>query len=492
MKSISNFNNFESWLHKFNNFVCNTKRHKIWNLGLFISLIIYFILTISSYAEWFPGSIRYFSFNTTFGMATRGAASIIVLICCFFCFVAYRKQINRKWICVFLFMIIISFVMIFITQTTYETLYRTIKLYDFMAVYRTSVSLQTNLKMFISFAFDIAFGYCFIFIIPIAIKNYWYYIVLISLFLVIMFYSCCYSFLKEKDYYVYFLRGDWHYQADSIGSIFGNKQQWGVFLAPAFVCAFFNVYLIFKVRIYKWIKIVSCVGMFSFACCYFFCSLVAFCKTAIVADVVFISVIIVGLIVYLFYKKKILYGLLISTIIVGCIFGFILVMVIPTLHQTGLGKKLFDIFNTLIHQGQTGGESRFELLRAIIQNFPGINLMFGIPKGTLDAYTRSLIPEMVNGLHSGIVIYFGRTGITGLVVYMLLFVSLLKKYFSLFKKKPFYVFLFLASLSSSLILNLAELEILIMSSSATVLMYNIVCVVLPMSETKMETLNNEI
>ena len=492
MKASSNFISNKSWLRKVNYFVCDTKKEKIWNRGLFISLMVYFILTISSYAEWFPGSTRYFSFNTTLGIVIRGLASILVLIFCLLCYIAYRKYINHKWIGIFLFMIITSFVMIFLTQTEYETLYRTVKLYYFMAVYKTGVSFQSNFIMFVSFAFDIVFGYCFLFIVPKAIKNYWYYIILISLFLLIMFYSCCYSFVKEKDYYLYFLHGDWSYQAVSIGSIFGNKQQWGVFLAPAFVCAFFNIYLILKVKLYKWIKSIVCIGLLFCAFCYFFCGLVAFCKTAIVADGVFVGVVIVGLIVFLFYKRKMVYGFLTATVIIAGVVYLILIMVIPSLHQTGFSKKIFDILNTLIIRGQTGGESRFELLRAIMQNFPSVNLMFGIPKGTLDAYTRSLIPEMVNGLHSGIVIYFGRTGIIGSVIYIVLFISLMINYFSLFKKKPFCVFLFLAAFGSSLILNLAELEILIMSSSATVFMYNIICVVLPMSEVKMEVNCNEI
>ncbi|MCQ2975610.1 MAG: hypothetical protein MJ211_12485 [Bacteroidales bacterium] len=348
----------------------------------------------------------------------------------------------------------------------------------------TGVSDLTLVKMSLSFIVDMLFAYSFVFIFPQTLKSKKFYIYFILSFVFVMFYSCIYSFIKERNYYIEFISGKWTYSPITIGSIFGDKQQWGIFLAAAVPSSILLCYL--AAKFYRERKILKiCIIVFSLVtfCLTLVCSLASFCKTAIIANILAIIVLLVGIALHLIIKKKkILFGVI--------IFAFLgLFLLIPTifgsvsaLKETKLGSLVNSILQTLADRGEQGAGSRLTILFSFLEKFPATNLMFGFNKGLLEAYEYSVTPEIINSLHTGIAIYFGRTGLVGLLIYVLLLVKLISCICKITKNNILYGFIFFALFVSSLILNLAELEILITSSSATVFMFNILLVVLPLSE----------
>lgn len=459
------------------------KSKKIIKWIVVAALFIYLITSISAYAQWFPGSTKYFAYNTTSGLIIRVVTSTLFLFACLLVFISYKKDINYKWLIVFLVLLFVILLCMLYTPTYYEVLYRTVKLYDFMAQYQTSVSLKTVVEMYFSFAIDILFGYCFVFVLPHAFNKRTTLLFIFIPFLLAMLYSIGWSFIHEKEYYIKFLKGDWQYNAVTIGSIFGNKQQWGIFLAPTVSVAIVSCCFICKSNLKKTFKYIFSILFILISLLALFCTIAAFCKTAILTNIIFIAVSYIGIIFWLFInKKKKVLGFISIGLLVLFITGYLIFMNVDSLHASGFGATLYKIITTFFQQSETGAESRIEIMMGTLQNFPATNIFFGFSKGVLDCFVRTTVPYMNNGLHTGLAIYFGRTGIVGFAIYLILLGFILLSLFKLIKKNILYGSVLFAIFISSFVLNLGELEILVISSSITVLMLNLVVVSLPVAE----------
>lgn len=448
------------------------------------TLLVYLFTSISAYAEWFPGSTHYFVFSSKSGLLIRIVTSLMFGFACFLVYVSFRKSINYKWLFVFGALLFVILLCMFYTPTYYSVLYRTTKLYDFMAQYETSVSIETVIKMYFSFAVDVLFAFCFVFVLPHIFDKRTLFLYVLLPFMLIIFYSLIYSLFKEKEYYIRFVKGDWEYNAVTIGSIFGNKQQWGIFLAPSLPVSFLCAFFICKSNSKKVLKIISCILLSIFFILTSFCALASFCKTAIISNFLFICFIILGIIFWLFInKRKLVLPIILSSLVIVGIIGLVVFMKIDSLHESGIGKTVFNIINTLFTEGSTTASSRLEIMLVTLQNFPATNIFFGFSKGVLDCFVRTVVPYMNNGLHTGLAIYFGRTGIIGSVIYIVLLGIIIWSMIKIMKKNCIYGFAILGTFVTSFILNLSELEILIVSSSATVYILNLILVTLPISET---------
>lgn len=480
---------------RFISFTETDKWKKILTWTTLFCFVIYFFIAISAYATWFPKSTHFFVYSSTSGKILRAFISILVIGVGLLTMITFRKDIKHRWLILFGLLIFFNLLSAVITPTDIYTLYTQNILYNFLSSISMHVSAMDVAIGFLSFAVDIIFGYMLLFVYP-RIFDKKIFLTLFFLFLGIMLYSFLYSFVKQKDYYKNFLSGNWSYQADTIGSIFGNKQQWGIFLSVVPPVASLSIFLVRKLDIKRFLKILFIIA---FAACMvfaFFCSIVSFCKTAILSSIFFFLVLFICLIINLFFlrKKKILPILLfvLLSLIIGTILCFNFV---PSLKATKVGEMLDKILKTLISSGTDSADNRLFLVITTLQNYPSINFFIGIPKGIFEYYGRALTPELANGLHTGIAIYFCRTGIFGLTIYVFLLVILIIDIVKIFRGDKVLGGILFGSFVVSVILNLSELEILIMSSSMNVLMLNLVLVlftryyVLQMEEKKNEEIN---
>lgn len=472
-------------IKKLFNCIDSEKFKKFLNIFTICVIFFYFFISLCAYATWFPGFPRFFRYSTTSGLIVRILVSILFVFCALLNFLSYRDKINKLWFIPFFVILFFGLIFTFFTPTEFRSLYRTTALYDFMGEMITGVSDMTLIKMSLSFLVDMLFGYTFLFIFPQTLKSKKFYLYFALSFVFVMFYSCIYSFVKEKNYYIEFVSGNWKYSPVTIGSIFGDKQQWGIFLAAGVPTSVLICYLASKIykdkKLIKFLiigfSILSLVLML-------ICSLASFCKTAIIANILVVIVLLIGVALHLIIqKKKVLFGVLIFVflgilLLIPTIFGSV-----SALKNTKLGSLVNSIVQTLIDRSEQGAGSRFTILFSFLDKFPATNLMFGFNKGVLEAYEYSVTPEIINSLHTGIAIYFGRTGLVGLLIYIIFIIKLLSSICKITRKNVLYGFIFFALFVSSLILNLSELEILITSSSATVFVFNMLLVVLPLSET---------
>ena len=470
-------------LQRILNCVDSAKFKKMLEYAIVFVCILYFFLSISSYAAWFPGSTKYFLFSTTLGILIRGVSSILFLGIMALGLVAYRRSIDFRWLIIISVLIFFIIFFTFFSPLSYSALYRTTALYSFMAEIVISVSVKTQIVMTLSFIVDILFGFSFVFILPKIYKKTTLYLLLTYIFIFIILYSCLYSFYFERSWYKYFLSGNWKYNPVSIGSIFGDKQQWGAFLATCFPFCFLMVYILSKMSIKRVLKILSYIFISLTGVMAFFCSIVSFCKTAIISNIVFLFIFFIGLCIYFLVKKRHLFiPALVFTVFAAFLITFILFRTVESLKISKIGLIIDTILKTLKSSGETGSVQRLTILVYFLDRMPATNLMFGFPKGTLEAFELSTTPELINTLHTGFAIFFGRTGIVGTAIYLIIYGILIRAIIYNGKQDFLKTVILLGALGVSFILNLSELEILIMSSSALVFIKNLVLVSMPLSE----------
>ena len=440
------------------------------------AFIIYFFIAISAYADWFPKSTRFFVYSSTSGKVLRAFISVLIIGVGLLTIFTYRSKIKYHWMIVFGLLLIFNLISVIITPTTVYCLYKQTVLYPFLSSIEVSVSTFDIILGFFSFLVDIVFGYMLIFVYPLAFRKRTF-IVLLSLFLLVMFYSFFYSFIKEREYYKYFFSGNWTYQVESIGSIFNNKQQWGIFLSAVLPSSCLLAYIVYLTKLKKPFKIGFYIFGFVCSVLSLLCSTVSFCKTAIICNILFIIILFIFFLIYLFFSRKnkklsiILFVLFAIVLIIILLF-----FIVPSLKETKIGKLLENLLSSLISRGEVGAESRLELVVRTLENFPSINFFIGVPKGMFDYYAKGLLPELPNGLHTGLAIFFGRTGIFGIVVYFLINVLIISNIVKIFRSNKLIGGVLFGSFVVSFVLNLSELEILVLSSSMNVFVLNIVVV----------------
>ena len=457
------------------------KWKKILSFIVLGTFIVFLFCAISSYANWFHGSTKYFVFNSTSGIIIRAFISLLMCFSGFLVYLTYRKSISLKWLFLFIVLILISIFMSIVTPKTYYTLFTQNILYPFLSSAEVKITAFSIILDLFSFIVDVLFGFMFMFIFPRCFTKKMY-LTILTLFLLIMLYSYLYSFVKEKDYYLKFLKGDWSYQNDTIGSIFGDKQQWGEFLAIVIPTVFICCYLVSKIKFrpifkycfYAFLLLVSLLTMV--------CTLVSFCKTAIICLLLFLFCFFAVFIIMNFINKKRIILSVVLLVVLFSIIGFSIYLAnsknIPENSILGFAKKLLD---SLILRGGQSADSRASLVITVFQNFPSINMFLGMPKGMMDSIIRGILPELPNGMHTGFAILLARTGIFGFCSYLILLLFVILGVSKIFKYNKFLCISIIGGLVCSLILNLSEFEILILSSSMTVFISNVICVMLPMS-----------
>ena len=458
------------------------KNNKLFSTICFYAFVAYMLETICSYAEFFPRSTKIFVYSSTTGLILRMAASFFLIASSFFVFASNYNRIKKKWFLIVAIMVFFEFLSLLFTPSTYDVLFKTGQTYPFMAHRHISVSVFDSVVFSLSQSVDLVFGLLFMSILPLVL-NKRRMIIVLNIFIFVVFYSIVLSFFREKSYYIYFLKGNWKYSNDSIGSIFGNKQQWGIFLVSGFCASIYIMHFLLKEKPFKraiLIFLIMFYSLFLFGC--IFCSTVAFCKTAIVCYLIFIILFIIFIIFRLIKNRKTrVLGVAVALLFVVCFTLIILVNHVEALRTNLIGRLIYNIFRTLEDKSEQSISVRLSVVYCLLEKFPSINLMFGFPKGILDAYVRTISPELLIGLHTGIASYFGRTGVFGFVIYGILIFKLIKLYINAAQFSKSLTFLYFGIFAVSIVMNLSESEILIFSSSINGLILNLLLVTDPYS-----------
>ena len=122
--------------------------------------------------------------------------------------------------------------------------------------------------------------------------------------------------------------------------------------------------------------------------------------------------------------------------------------------------------------------SRFYLVADFFSQMSFPTFMFGMGKAVQGTYM-SMASNSSPGLHTGFVYFQACYGLIGSIFYASCMAMLLKDYVLIFRKKFLLGVILLACFVATLVFNLAECEVLIISGSAAIFIFNIICVVYP-------------
>ncbi len=205
-------------------------------------------------------------------------------------------------------------------------------------------------------------------------------------------------------------------------------------------------------------------------------TIASLCKTAIIAEFVVYVCLIVYLGISLFRANKKGVGFILFAIIVGVIvLSLILFFAIPALHTGGLKEKIYKVLmNFIIGKINTDTtEGRSVIWLRLIENLRTYNLFFGLTKGGVATYSQVVTVEGQSSIHNGVAYFLASYGVFGFAIYLVLLAIVIKNIFKIWKINIAYMFFFIGTFGAALIFSLVEAEVLIVSGSNPIFVFNI-------------------
>lgn len=462
---------------KIENFINSKMSEKTFAiLGVTILGIYYFVGLLSYITVPIPSINKIFVSSSITAVVIR--AAMCALVCVFSCAIVIKFKVKIKWsiFILFCFALIMMLVCILISPFTYQYSYIS-NYYNTVWIVKLNAGLPRTLAMYFSSVADFAFAFCLIFILPTVINDKKKLLFLVIPIVCIGLLECFYSVIKEKDSYLYLINhpddpfGGYGHQ---IGATFGNKEDWGAFLTVSFVSALAGIIFLKdekKPLVFQILLIVSMVIFTIF-------SVLSLCKTSMLAILLCLILIAIGLIVKSFYKNKKI-GFILLAIVFAIVFLFIVFLTTGGFGVPLLSKISDFLVKFIINRGESAVESRASLWLSYMQNVRGYNLFFGMGKTNVGMYTRSLSQDSQAGMHNGLAYFFASYGLIGFSIFVGLLIYSIYCIVRLYSINHFYTFAFLGILLAGFIFVLAEAEVLIVSTSAPVFMYNVLSIALP-------------
>lgn len=462
---------------KIENFINSKMSEKTFAiLGVAILGIYYFVGLLSYITVPIPSINKIFVSSSITAVVIR--AAMCALVCVFSCAVVIKFKVKIKWgiLILFCFALLMMLICILISPFTYEFSYIS-NYYNIVSVVKLHAGLPRTLAMYLSSVADFAFAFCLVFILPTVINDKKKLLFLVIPIVCIGLLECCYSIIKEKDLYVYLINnpddpfGGYGHQ---IGATFGNKEDWGAFLTVSFVSAFAGILFLNEFKKHWAFQILLGISMAIFTVF----SILSLCKTAMLAILVCLILIAIGLIVKSFYKSKKI-GWILLAISLAILILFILFLTTGGFGIPFLSKINDFLTKFIISRAENAVESRASLWLNYMQNVRGYNLFFGMGKTNVGMYSRVLTQDSLHGMHNGFAYFFASYGLIGFAILVGLLIYSIYSILKLFSINHFYTFAFLGILAAGIIFVLAEAEVLIVSTSAPVFMYNVLAIALP-------------
>ena len=437
-------------------------------------ILAYLGIGLLAYVHLFPGSTALFSASSLTGVAARAFTLLLIVLLTLATYIAFRPKVQWGIAYAFGILLLCNYVMVFVTPHSYATLYYS-QIYSYGEYFVTSVSNRSLFISSLSSFADFVFGICLLTVLPQAFPRRKQFLIVFIPFVVFMAFQCIYTFIAERTYYVELIGGTSPYYLKPLTAMFSSKQELGIFLTPAFCLCPILSWLIHKESWPKLLKVVSVVFLGLVAFLFFVISVFSLCKTAILGNMFILLFSIAGFVLWLLKKGKRLFPILIISLFVGSIAGLVVFMSVPALHEDGFGKSVYYIIaNQILNRLDRGSWSRMNIVAAYFDAVPMQNLFFGFGKGLQDIYGRSLAPILRYGIHTGAVIFLANYGIISTFLVAVLLLRTLFRRAARMWQSPFVSSVVIGTFVAAIILNIAELEILIFSSSVTVFLFNFI------------------
>lgn len=464
-------------MQKLINFIKNINLSKLFPYVL----IFYFVICLLPYIFAPYPTLYWFFVSSSINLPLRLISSAIFVAFSFLVIIQKRPSFNRFYLIGASLLLVILTLSVFISPRNYTDIIPN-SVYAYKTFVNYHVGLIDLLGGYASCIIDLIFSYLFLFILPLVSNKKNIKPLLIFVFFFVLF-ECFYSIIFEKQKYIDTFFGNNNAYAGydiDISGTFISKNQFGAFLIMGFISGFILERWFIKKRIIKVLDIISLV----------FISLItiaSLCKTAMVSLIFFGLSYFILLLVHLIKKKKIKTLLALLTSFVFVVVA-ILCISLTGLKNIGFFKILSNFITKLLYKSfGIAFEERFITWAASLSIFKGYHIVLGYPKATL-TYALKVGTSGNNGVaHNGFIQQLLYYGIFGLIFLIFIYYTLIKrfKYTTLSIRDRGVYF---SALLSVLAFMLTETEILIMSSSLLVFLFNIIFTTIPITNVK-EKLN---
>ncbi len=451
---------------------------KIVNNAAPIVLLVYLVIGLLAYVNVFPGSAAYFRSSSTTGVLARvfSTALICIYSALFFVLNAGKIKFPWRWFVAFVIVLFINAVAMFLIPKEY-TVHYSASLYGFLRETNVTLGWKRLLTMYLSSISDFALGFCFLFLLPCAFKTRKQLLVVTIPMVLFMVAECLYSVTKEYTQYLAIFTDETAIFGGynlSIGATFGDKQEFGAFLTVGFCCAVVSCFLLNGLP--KPWRIGGRV-FFSFCAFGFFVeTFFTLCKTAILSNTFVVFCLLVAGFIVLYKRNKPWFWISVGAFSVLAV-AVTLILTVDSFHADGVLLNFYKLVNSLFLNKVNGGIfSRFYIVKDYFNALSPTAFLFGLSKGGLEGYSAFANPESP-GLHTGFIIFQAYYGLIGSILYAVLLIIVLNNLVAVFRFNKTIALALLGCFICSLVFNLSEGEVLIMSGSAAVFVFNVLCVV---------------
>ena len=456
------------------------RAQKIVNKAAPFVLLFYLIVGALAYVNVFPGSAKYFYSSSTSGVIIRAASSLLLAgysVAVFFLNPG-KAKFPWPWIIAFGIILFGNLITMLAKDHHYVVQYQA-ALYGYLREVSVTAGLKSLITMYLSSLSDFALGFCFCFLLPIVFNKREQLLVITLPIVLFMLLECGYSVIKEHEQYAALFSEDTAIYGGynlSIGATFGDKQEFGAFLTIGFCAAFISCFTVGGLK--KPLRYALVTGLCLSGGVFFVITFFTLCKTAILANSLAFMCLLGGLFVYLFRRKKALFWTTAALIAVAIV-SMILILAVEQLHSEGILNRFYVLIDKMfLSKINHGIWSRFELVERFFRSLNGVTFLFGLSKGGVNAYMASVVMEGP-GLHTGFVYFQACYGLIATLLYAALLFRVLRNHVLLTKCAPIFGLGLLGCLLCTLVFNLSECEVLIISGSAPIFLFNIINVVLP-------------
>lgn len=457
------------------------------NTGICLLCAYYFIGLLSYITVPIKSIFKLFVSSSPLAVALRAFMCGLVVLYSILVILKYKLKIKWNWLIIFTFTLFMTFICILLSPSTYDYSY-VADLYKVVHVIHLESSSGRTAVMFLSSIADFIFAFCIMFVLPFVINDKKKLLFLLIPIVIIGVLECGYSAIVEKDKYLYmFNHPDDPYGGynNGVGATFGNKEDWGSFLIVAIsasVASFFFVKELKQKTLIRIGLIVSVLIMSVFV-------VISLCKTAILALILITLTLLLGVVVTSFFNN------FRNGIILSCVFVLLIAFVSAFLASNGFGVPIFGkiakyINNLIINRTDHALSGRTSLWLNYMENVRGYNLFFGMGKNHVNNYTHYLAKEGQSGIHNGLAYFFASYGLIGFTIFISLLFVVIWRIIQTWRIDKMQMFLFFALLLGVFSFVLAEGEVLIVSSSTPIFIFNVIVVMLPAALIEKKRLEN--
>ena len=445
-------------------------------IGIGLLCFYYFIGLVSYIATPIRPIMRLLGSSSPLSVALRAFTCALIVLFSIIIIIKYKPKIKWAWLVLLGFALLMTLFSILISPAYYDYMFVE-SAYKVVHVVHEDPGAGRTIIMFLSSVADFLFAFCIMFVLPYVVNDKKKLLWLLLPIIIIGVLECGYSALKEKDIYLYMFNnpddpfGGYN---NGVGATFGNKEDWGSFLMVAIASSFASIFFLGKTIKEKIIKIfigIAIVVMSVFV-------VISLCKTAILALILCLLILFIGLIVYYFGKNLKIGIILLSTLFVAIAF-VVYLLTTNGFNIPFLGKIAKYINSLIISKTGNALDGRASLWINYMENIRGYNLFFGMGKTYVNSYTNYLFPEGQSTIHNGLAYFFASYGLIGFMIFISLLCIVIYRIIMLWKINKLEVFLFMALVVSCLIFVLAEAEVLIISTSTPIFVFNVLTVILP-------------